>query len=211
SIGLIHRPLFPDWPAAQLASQALEQGAGDRPAEALELRKHRLRHESLWISYCNEPTVPGHLSELHAHHRLMSPRAYWERIKVGGGAPPILTRHGWLVIYHGVHGQLDPDSKQRLRYSAGALLLKARCPEEILYRSPHPVLAPESEEAEGIVPNVVFPTALDRRYDLGRPDRIDVYYGMADDRIGAATFDVPLTLPETKEHPESRRDAPEAA
>jgi beta-1,2-mannobiose phosphorylase / 1,2-beta-oligomannan phosphorylase len=34
----------------------------------------------------------------------------------------------------------------------------------------------------GIVPNVVFPTALDERAD----GTADVYYGMADSRIGVA-------------------------
>jgi predicted GH43/DUF377 family glycosyl hydrolase len=38
------------------------------------------------------------------------------------------------------------------------------------------------EEREGRVPNVVFPTAIDVR-DGGEAD---VYYGMADFRIGAA-------------------------
>jgi hypothetical protein len=27
------------------------------------------------------------------------------------------------------------------------------------------------------------------------PDRFDIYYGMADDRIGVARLDVPATLP----------------
>ena len=31
--------------------------------------------------------------------------------------------------------------------------------------------------------------------DLGLPDRFDVYYGMADDRIGVARLDVPECLP----------------
>jgi predicted GH43/DUF377 family glycosyl hydrolase len=50
-------------------------------------------------------------------------------------------------------------------------------------------------ERQGIVPNVVFPTGIDRRDDLGTPDRFDVYYGMADSRIGVARFDLPESLP----------------
>jgi predicted GH43/DUF377 family glycosyl hydrolase len=42
---------------------------------------------------------------------------------------------------------------------------------------------------------VVFPTGIDRRDDLGSPDRFDVYYGMADNRIGVARLDVPEFLP----------------
>ena len=66
----------------------------------------------------------------------------------------------------------------------------------IRYRSPEPVLTPElPKEREGIVPNVVFPTAIDRRDDLGLPNRFDVYYGMADNRIGVARLDLLDHLP----------------
>jgi len=64
------------------------------------------------------------------------------------------------------------------------------------YRSEEPVLAPLLlKEREGVISNVVFPTGIDRRDDLGTPDRIDVYYGMADNRIGVARLDVPAHLP----------------
>ena len=51
------------------------------------------------------------------------------------------------------------------------------------------------QERCGTIANVVFPTGIDRRDDLGLPDRFDVYYGMADNRIGAARLDVPEVLP----------------
>jgi predicted GH43/DUF377 family glycosyl hydrolase len=41
----------------------------------------------------------------------------------------------------------------------------------------------------------VFPTGIDRRDDLGLPNRFDVYYGMADKRIGVARLDVPDFVP----------------
>jgi len=47
----------------------------------------------------------------------------------------------------------------------------------------------------GTIADVVFPTGIDRRDDLGLPERFDVYYGMADDRIGVARLDLPRTLP----------------
>jgi predicted GH43/DUF377 family glycosyl hydrolase len=66
----------------------------------------------------------------------------------------------------------------------------------ISYRSTEPVLMPKlPEERHGIVANVVFPTGIDRRDDLGMPDRFDVYYGMADMRIGVARLDLPDHLP----------------
>ena len=75
----------------------------------------------------------------------------------------------------------------------------------IRYRSAEPALTPAlPQERHGIVANVVFPTGIDRRDDLGLPDRFDVYYGMADSRIGVARLDLPDFLP-----PEGVADPPE--
>ena len=41
----------------------------------------------------------------------------------------------------------------------------------------------------------MFPTGIDQREDIGSPDRFDVYYGMADYRIGVARLDLPDFLP----------------
>jgi predicted GH43/DUF377 family glycosyl hydrolase len=58
------------------------------------------------------------------------------------------------------------------------------------------VLAPLlPQERQGTIANVVFPTGIDRRDDLGKPDRFDIYYGMADSRIGAARLDIPQQMP----------------
>ncbi|HLY64574.1 MAG TPA: glycosidase, partial [Chloroflexota bacterium] len=196
SLALIHRPLFPGSQPHEVAERT------DSP----DGQKGRLHHESLWISYCRRPTEVEQVRDLQEHHRLMSPRYSWERIKVGAGAPPLMTPHGWLLIYHGVSGRVD-EARKHLRYSAGALMLDAQHPDEIRYRSRHPILAPEEPERDGIVPNVVFPTGIDQRTDIGQPDRVDVYYGMADDRIGVATLTIPAELPEMEEQPEDRRDA----
>jgi predicted GH43/DUF377 family glycosyl hydrolase len=51
------------------------------------------------------------------------------------------------------------------------------------------------QEIYGTVSNVVFPTGIDRRDDLGLPDRFDIYYGMADSSIGVARLDLPEFLP----------------
>ncbi len=127
----------------------------------------------------------------------MMPVAAWEQLKIGGGAPPILTRHGWLLVYHGVSDVAESGSDEsQLCYSAGVMILSKEHPQQILYRSAEPVLTPESpEELRGTIANVVFPTSIDRRDDLGTPDRFDVYYGMADNRIGVARLNVPECLP----------------
>jgi predicted GH43/DUF377 family glycosyl hydrolase len=83
-----------------------------------------------------------------------------------------------------------------LCYSAGVMVLSEKHPRVIRYRSVEPILTPVlPQERDGIVANVVFPTGIDRRDDLGKPDRFDVYYGMADNRIGAARLDLPDHLP----------------
>jgi len=183
AMAMIHRPLFPGTDAAEIAAEPTG-------------RSIDLDRESIWIAYCplDQPgMVPHHLCHFRSHHRLASPAAPWERLKIGGGTPPILTPDGWLVIYHGAgESHLDGGEGRNLRYSAGALVLDERDPRLIRYRSPTPILIPElPQEREGTVAGVVFPTGVDRRSDLGQPSRIDVYYGMADSRIGAARLDVP--------------------
>ena len=187
SMAIVHRPFFP----------------GTRPEEMACHSAPRLvdlDHESIWISYCSTAMTDcetHHLRHFGSHHRLATPVEAWERLKIGGGTPPILTRHGWLTVYHGVSElSASPNSTRALCYSAGVLVLSKAFPHVIRYRSREPVLTPElPQERSGVVANVVFPTAIDRRDDLGTPDRFDVYYGMADNRIGVARLDVPEHLP----------------
>ena len=109
----------------------------------------------------------------------------------------MMTRHGWLILYHGVSNVAERGSGAcHLCYSAGVMVLSKQHPQEIRYRSVHPVLTPQApQERHGAVANVVFPTGIDRRDDLGSANRFDVYYGMADSRIGVARLDVPEHLP----------------
>jgi predicted GH43/DUF377 family glycosyl hydrolase len=186
-MALLHRPLFP----------------GTRPEETAchgGPREVDLDHESIWISYCPMPSEipePQHLGLFNSHHRLAAPVAPWARLKIGAGTPPVLTRHGWLIIYHGVSEIAAPGKDgHKLCYSAGVMVLAKDHPREVLYRSAEPVLKPElPQECKGTVPNIVFPTGIDRRDDIGSPDRFDVYYGMADNRIGAARLDLADSLP----------------
>jgi len=194
---ILHRPLFP----------------GTRPEETAchpACRDVDLDRESIWISYCPmalEGREPNRLGQFTSHHRLATPVSPWERLKIGGGTPPIMTRHGWLIIYHGVSDMAEPSNDgNQLCYSAGVMVLSKEHPRVIRYRSAEPVLTPVlPQERRGAIANVVFPTGIDRRDDLGSPDRFDVYYGMADNRIGVARLDVPDFLP-----PGRVADPPEA-
>ena len=105
-----------------------------------------------------------------------------------------------MMLYHGVHSTDTADGPgQHLSYSAGVMILSKEHPRKILYRSPAPLLTPIlPQERDGVVENVVFPTGIDCRIDIGQPDRFDIYYGMADSRIGVASLTVPQQLPTTQ-------------
>lgn len=122
--------------------------------------------------------------------RVLSPDAQWGSIKIGAGTPPVriaLDRtEAWLSVFHGVDQTSGRGRKPALRYSAGIVIHDLERPDYILYRSPQPVLVPETRrERHGIVDNVVFPSGIDPRPDLGERT-YDIYYGMGDYSIGAA-------------------------
>jgi predicted GH43/DUF377 family glycosyl hydrolase len=117
---------------------------------------------------------------------VMSPNDDWGSLKLGAGTPPVRIAEGWMSLYHAVDVLDHRTSKPKLKYSAGIMIHDLERPHKIIYRSPKPVLSPQSEsELRGIVDNVVFPTAIDPRPDIG-PRTFDFYYGMADWSIGAA-------------------------
>jgi predicted GH43/DUF377 family glycosyl hydrolase len=143
---------------------------------------------SIWLSYCPLDTAQRDLRALAfwgQHHLLAVPEQDWEILKIGGGTPPVRTSRGWVTLFHGVSGRIleGVDHQPEVHYAAGVLVLDLDDPRQVLYRSATPILKPDTtEEQSGIVDNVVFPTGVDVRSDR----RIDIYYGMADARIGAA-------------------------
>ncbi|MGD0430030.1 MAG: hypothetical protein ABSA58_02960 [Acetobacteraceae bacterium] len=185
AIGLVHRPLFP----------------GTRPEEKVRKLESGVvdpDRECIWISYCHVNVEDGthQAGAFGTHHKLTQPTMDWDRLKIGGGPPPIMCRHGWLFLFHGVHEMpYSTPARPILCYSAGAIVLSPEHPNRIIHHSSGPLLVPEGAlELHGTVNRVVFPTGIDRRDDLGTPDRFDVYYGMADYRIGVARLDVPAEL-----------------
>ena len=117
---------------------------------------------SIWIAEGNT------LMNFDKHALLMKPERDWEALKIGSGPPPIKTKYGWLLIYHGV-------DKQRV-YRAGAAILDSSNPFEVIARTHNPILEPqESYERFGDVNNVVFPTGA-----CTIDGSLYVYYGGAD-------------------------------
>ncbi len=172
---LLHRPTWDlSWISPD-AGQPLPAGVRDpRPG--------------IWVSFAPAEEVtrdPRGLVHFTQHQAVALPEQAWEELKIGAGTPPVRTSEGWLLVYHGVSGELDPGAwpQRKVRYAAGALLLDAEDVTRVAWRTSAPLLQPDTmEERDGIVPNVVFPTAIDPRSD----GDADVFYGMADSRIGVA-------------------------
>ncbi len=115
---------------------------------------------------------------------IMLPRkGMWDAEKIGISSPPIKTKKGWLLLYHGV-------SSQNHIYRVGVALLDLKNPLKVLSRTSAPIFEPETYyEKVGIIPNVVFPCGA-----CIRDEKIFIYYGGADDVVGVATVSVEKVL-----------------
>jgi len=116
--------------------------------------------------------------------RIIGPRINaWDSSKVGIAAPPIKTKYGWLMLYHGV-------SRMHSTYRVGVVLLDLKDPAIVLARSSDTIFEPEEEyEKVGIVNNVVFPCGMILKGDL-----LYIYYGGADKVVGVATMKLSILL-----------------
>lgn len=116
----------------------------------------------------------------------------WRSSRVGAGAPPLLTRLGWLLPFHGAT-TFDEGNV----YAMGWLVLAADDPSRVLYVSPTPALAPEApyEIVAGPIPQVnmdYFKTGVRVVFAEGmveRGDELLVYYGAGDVSVGGARVD----------------------
>ena len=102
--------------------------------------------------------------------------------KIGPGAPPIRTRHGWLNLFHGVRATMDGNP-----YVLGVALHDLADPRRVRMSS-IPVLFPTkadcrvAEDAYVHVPNVVFTCGATRRDD----GTIVIYYAGNDTVLNVA-------------------------
>ena len=112
-------------------------------------------------------------------HVMGKGEAWWESVKVGGGAAPIETDEGWLMFYHGVSGTCNG-----FVYSIGGAILDIDNPSIVKYRCENFLVTPTQwYEERGFVPNVCFPCATLQDADRGR---IAIYYGAADSYVALA-------------------------
>lgn len=162
---------------------------------------------SIWLSGCDLDAVMHNIRNLcvmNRHDLIADPATPWEALRIGIGTPPVRTRLGYMIVYHGVSGdRLDTTLQPpRVYYDAGVMIFRPEIDRFLRYRSTTPILIPElGEETTGVVNNVVFPTGIDKRTE----DIYDIYYGMADKYIGVAR----MQLPDTVDYEET--DSPDVA
>jgi predicted GH43/DUF377 family glycosyl hydrolase len=150
---------------------------------------------NIWITFSRHLRCPWPRGE---HQILTGARSgmAWDGTKIGGGAQPIKTKYGWLLLTHGVdHAHI---------YRLGVMLVDLADPTILLYRSPNPILEPTEEfEIGGTdkhwVPNVVFTCGAVPREDnevlFYSGNELLVYYGAADTAIGVATARISDLIP----------------
>ena len=126
----------------------------------------------------------------------------WRSSRVGAGAPPLRTRLGWLLAFHGATAIAEGNV-----YSMGWCVLDGGDPGRVRYVSREPALAPETDYEMHHAPlpqvdmanfpggiRVVFPCGL---VEIG-PELI-VYYGAADRVVAAARVEKEALLESLEE------------
>jgi predicted GH43/DUF377 family glycosyl hydrolase len=122
------------------------------------------------------------LTSWSAPELVLAPRegAWWDSRRVGIGPPPFRTKHGWLIIYHGVK-----DTVSGGLYRVGLALVQLDDPSRVTHRLPEWVFGAQLPyERVGDVGNAVFPCGLIHDKNSGL---VRMYYGAADTSIGLAT------------------------
>ena len=194
SFALYHRPML------------LESITGQAPIALMRSLPPHLR-ETTCLGYVHASAAvndPQKLCSVAESVRVLEVGDTWGRLKNGCGTPPVKTDAGWFSLFHGVDARDHPDGSASVYYRAGIVIHDLQRPDRVLYRSPEPLLGPETDaERYGIVGDVVFPTGIDAR----APGEYDVYYGAADARIRARQSPTSTARPDGRSCRTSRRFA----
>ncbi len=137
---------------------------------------HRI-YPDILIDFLDDLNFDGETRWLEGKFKISPRDSCWDSRKFGAGPPPIKTKEGWLLVYHGV-GEQDPN-----RYKMGAMLFDLKDPTQVLACSAEPILEPQAwYENEGWKSGVVYPCGA---AVIG--DRLFVYYGGADKVVCVAS------------------------
>lgn len=138
-----------------------------------------LKRKSFWKKYLKN------LSD----YVILENKYWFESRNIGGGAPPIETDDGWLLIFHAV----EELNKARV-YHAGAALLDKKDPTKVIGRLDKPLFSPtEPWEKSGHTSSVVFPTGT----AVFNKD-LYIYYGAADSSIAVVKVELKSLIKELK-------------
>lgn len=138
--------------------------------------KYGVKYPSMWLKFSDDIL---NWEDKESKLLYTGVEGTWEE-KIGGSTPPLRTKHGWLIIYHGV------ENKGFGYYRVGALLTDINDPLKIIAKSPNFILEPEFDhEINGYYKGCVFPTG-----NVIVDDTLYVYYGCADKYVGVATCGV---------------------
>ncbi|MDD2709306.1 MAG: glycosidase [Verrucomicrobiae bacterium] len=128
---------------------------------------------NMWISHSRDLKTWNH-SKIMFRTKLGT----WYENKLGIGAPPIKTKQGWLLFWHGVD--------RNRRYALGIMLLDLNNPSRIIKMQEEPILTVEEDyEKTGYFPNVVYTCGA-----VEKDGQYLVYYGCADRCLSVATVSV---------------------
>jgi predicted GH43/DUF377 family glycosyl hydrolase len=151
---------------------------------------HRIQN-SIWIDSVGDLEFNGK-KNIKGIELIKPRKGKWDSSKIGIAAPPIKTKGGWLLIYHGL-------SEQDMKYRLGAILLDLKNPDHIIAKLDYPILEPDEwYEDDGLRAGTVFAcgaVVIDKR--------LFVYYGGADKYVCVATVELDEVLEELKKNPYS--------
>ena len=131
---------------------------------------------NIWLSFSPD------LKHWGDHQEIIRARmgGWWDANKIGLCAPPMETKDGWLILYHGVRSTASGSI-----YRLGLTMLDMENPTKIIRRTEEWIFGPKAHyEREGDVDDVVFPCGW-----INKDGKIYMYYGAADSRICLATAD----------------------
>jgi len=190
-----HNEIFPNWDSGRAGEFLLPWD----PAQANHKAKHHwlkagaIFPERLngkyWLFFGDRlvwyATSENGINWVPEYEPLLKPRhKHFDSVHVEIGPPPIRTKQGWLVLYHGVD--------ESITYRLGYLLLDLHNPLKILKRSKLPIFEPREDYELGgqiditqnkdYLPQVIFCNGAILEKNILR-----IYYGAGDSVICTAT------------------------
>ena len=131
----------------------------------------RSDHES------NSIATTEHLQHWEQSVPVITPMRPWELIQLGNCGSPIETEAGWVVLTHGV-GPMRT-------YSISASLLDRNDPYRVIGMLQEPLIAPQAQDRDGYVPNVVYSCG-----GMLHEKLLVIPFGVSDQAIGFATVEM---------------------